>query len=99
MTSVCLYVSTIPLLLYVVSALLINKLPGNGVAFVELEVNLKFLVPVPNLNGGVGLANGFLNQNAPPISPKTSVSNLVLTTLASAPLVLPTKTVVVEGGI
>ena len=44
---------------------LINKLPGNGSAFSELEVNLNVLTPVLNLNGGGGVVNGFLMKNDP----------------------------------
>ena len=44
---------------------LINKLPGSGSAFSELDVNTNVLVPVLNLNGGGGLVKGSLKKNDP----------------------------------
>ena len=82
LTRVCVYVSTIPLVRYVVSPLLIKRLPGNGVAFVSLDVSLNDLVPTLNLKLGTGVANGFLNQNAPNKSPNVSATNLTLEIVA-----------------
>ena len=44
---------------------LINKLPGSCSAFTELDVSFNVLIPVLNLNGGGGTANGSLKKNDP----------------------------------
>ena len=64
-TKVLVNVSTLPSAWYVVSPELINKLPGSGSAFTELDVSLNVLIPVLNLNGGGGTANGSLKKNDP----------------------------------
>ena len=64
-TKVFTYSSTVPSASYVVSPLLINKLPGRGSAFTELDVNLNVLSPVLNLKGGGGVVNGSLKKNEP----------------------------------
>ena len=73
----------------------INVLPGKGVAFVSLEVNLKSLLPDLILTWGVGVALGSLIHIAPIKSPKLSETNLTLATLAWAPLVNPLRTILV----
>ena len=85
--------STNPLASYVVSPLLINKLPFNGVAFVLLDVSLNVFVPTVNLNGGNGVVNGSLKNNAPLRSPKVSGINFTLETVACDPLVSPSKVI------
>ena len=64
-TVTCAKVLTIPLAEYEVSALEINRLPGSGIAFVELEVTLNDFVPVVILTSGGGDAKGFLIKNDP----------------------------------
>ena len=95
-TSVCKNVSTIPFASYVVSPLLIIKLPFNLLAFVSLDDNLNVLVPVVNLRGGKGLLNGSLKKNDPDKSPKVSGINLTLATVAWDPLVSPSRTIPAE---
>ena len=56
-----------------------------------LLVNLKVLVPFLNLSGGGGDARGSLKKNDPNTSPTESVINLIFATVATAPLVRPTK--------
>ena len=85
-------VSTIPLVVYEPSPLLIFKLPGNGSALVELEVSLNVFLPVVNLTAGGGDASGFLKKNDPNTSPNVSVISLISDTFACAPLVSPRRT-------
>ena len=85
--------STIPLVLYAVSAVLIDGVPANAIAFVELDVNLNVLVPFLNLNGGSGTARGSLKKKDPIVSPKVSLISLILDTVAIAPLVWPSNVI------
>ena len=87
----CLNVSTNPLVRYVVSTSLIAASPSNGAELSFLVVNLNDLTPFVNLNFGVGLLSGSLKKNEPFKSPKASEINLILLTVAVAPLVLPTN--------
>ena len=91
------YSSTVPRASYVVSPLLINKLPGNGSAFTELDVNLNVLSPVLNLKGGGGVVNGSLKKNDPWRSPKVSAIYLTFDTVACAPLLWPNKVTPLVG--
>ena len=54
---------------YSVWALLINADPILGSSFVGLDVNVKELVPVLNLNDGVGSLSGSSIKNVPYRSP------------------------------
>ena len=47
-----------------------------------LDVSLNVFVPTVNLNGGNGVVNGSLKNNAPLRSPKVSGINLTLATVA-----------------
>ena len=62
---VCTNSSTIPLVLYVVSALLIDGSPASAIALFGLDVSLNDLVPFLNLKSGEGIARGSLKKNDP----------------------------------
>ena len=81
-----------------VSPELINRLPGKLSAFSELDVSLNEQVPVLNLSGGGGDANGSRKKNEPDMSPKVSATNLTFETSACAPLDLPKITTPVPVG-
>ena len=54
----------------------------------ELDVNLNVFVPFWNLNCGTGVPKGSRKKNEPFKSPTLSDINLMLETVAVAPLVL-----------
>ena len=87
----CLNVSTTPLVRYVVSTSLNEGSPSNGFELSALDVNLNVFVPFWNLNCGTGVPKGSLKKNDPFRSPTLSDINLILETVAVAPLVLPTN--------
>ena len=93
---VCDNVSTIPDVRYVVWTLLTAGESGTAFALVELVVNLNVLLPFVKRKGGTGVVNGSRIKNVPLTLPTLSVISLTFGTVAIAPLVSPTKIVVVS---
>jgi hypothetical protein len=75
---------------YIASAELLETVPAIGIAFVELEVNLKVLEPFLNFNDP--FLSGSLKKNAPYTSPYASARRFTLSTFASALLSVPRRT-------
>ena len=84
-------VFTLPLVTYSEVPKLINAEPKSGSSLTGLDVNLKVLVPVLNLNVGGGSDKGSLKKKEPKTSPKVSATSLTDVTVACALLVWPNK--------